>query len=421
MWRLGLHYRNLITLVFFILKLNSCVSQEFSIEKNIVDFSPSGPRGTAMGGAQTAIANDTYSLGWNPAGLVSIENAKATFSGMLDFGDIRIAPPNDLSDFHNYSVNQRGNGSLNYLGFVLPVNVNKRKFVTAIVFRNQSNLHKNVSYNISDKRNEYNQLWENYNNGGVYLFTGSVSAFLFPNLSFGFNTNIITGSSKQEIKDRFSTTADTVVAWEKWQNKFSGMSFDLGILWSPSNLISLGSKISFPSTINLTSIRYTNSNGKALKFEFDGFIKKNTQISYGFGLHLKANFIVAVDYDFRPFSKDNVFYGSEDKIDYFFDAHSVHVGVEYVVTAEDATLPLWIGYFNKPQQFNSFAMPDESQSPVNARCFTGGFGLRFQNISFGISFEYKTINYLTDFLGVNQPFQLKQSKVRVVTGIEINM
>jgi hypothetical protein len=419
MWRSGLHYRNLITIAILIIGINISQSQQFTIDSRIVNFSPSGPKAAAMGRAQTAIANDSYSLGWNPAGLASMKKPRATFSGMLDFGDMRLEPPNELSSFHTYAVNQRGNGSLNYLGFVLPFKFKQKDVVTAIVFRNQSNLHNNLSYNITDNVNENSQLYDIFSDGGVYMFSGGISTNVLADLSFGLGLNLMTGTSKRKINDQFLTVADTVSAWEKWQNKYSGMSIDFGFQWSPVNIISFGGKISFPSTINITNLEYSNSNGKAIKYDFDGYIKQNTQIVYGFGFHLSRNFVIAIDYNIRPFSKANVYLGDENLVDYFQDDQSLNIGAEYVVRTDGAKFPLRFGYFKKAQQINNFSENEQSENPVYANYITSGFGARFQNISFAISFEYKMIDYNTDFLGTNQGFKVNQSKVQVIGGMEI--
>ena len=411
--------RNLI-LGIIVLAANIIFAQEFNINKNILARTPGGARGTAMGRAQTAVGNDIYALAWNPAGLAYVEHTAAMLTNDINFGSTHLSPPQELSDIHNYAVNQKGDFSLNYIGFALPLRMQNTNIVSSIVLQNVTNLHENLAWNITDSKNNNNQLLENSQEGGIFSLSGGVAAQMNSNLAIGLGINLLTGNLRNNIKDNFESESDTLTTWEEWNNKYSGLSVDFGFIWKPNSYISVGSKITFPYTLNITNIEYKNSNEKQLLYDFDAYIKNTTVMAYGVGLHLSENTVLAIDYMIRPWSKAIIYLGVAEMDRYFKDSNSLHIGFEHIFRDNQTQIPIRFGFFTNPEQMTNFSETAEDNlgERVNSKFITGGFGLVFSKFAFNFSMEYNIVGYKVDYLNTLQEFELNQSKINILTGFE---
>ena len=72
--------------------VNILYSQTFNLDPLMLQETSIGPRASGMGNAYTAIADDATALGWNPAGLGTLNKARGAISSTVHFGNLDIDP-----------------------------------------------------------------------------------------------------------------------------------------------------------------------------------------------------------------------------------------------------------------------------------------------------------------------------------------
>lgn len=114
--------RLFVLIIFTILSFEAWAQVETSAL--FLTFKP-GSRANAMGGAQTAIADDFYSAYYNPAGLVNAKRLMIGFNQIKWFGDLK----------HTYTggVLQTPLGSVGFVFLTISTMVNMRCLIHNLI------------------------------------------------------------------------------------------------------------------------------------------------------------------------------------------------------------------------------------------------------------------------------------------------
>jgi hypothetical protein len=401
-----------------LLALNTyLVAQSFQIDPQILYDSQNGPRASAMGGAYTAIANDATALTWNPAGLPQIKETRSFISSSLVFGDLEITPPQQGVNNKTYRASRAGSFSLDYIGFIIPLPLEKTNVVSSVAVRNLADL--NDEYTISTLDNGTSSSVDSTfkSRGGLFALSAGLGVEVIKDLSLGTCLNFISG------KKDFRRQENTVVIenWTNWENKFSGFSIDFGVFWQASNILRLGSKMTFPHKINFTDVSYTDSDNNKRELTADIYLKQPISFSYGLALQPANNLILSFDFNQRPWRKVIINMEDNENDRVYENAHSFHIGAEYTLVGKNYLLPWRIGFYSKPEQIFDYAASEENKKgeQVSSHFITGGLGLNTKKAHFGLSVNYQVLQYRSDFAIPLSPFDVKDSKIRVNFGLEI--
>lgn len=185
--------RKLFVSIVILVFTQSLLASSFKKYAGEFAYLGAGPRGTAMGGAFTALSNDVTSTYWNPAGLIEADGVQALFMHSKQF----------ISSIQN-----------NYLTFSAPYDNN-----SAIGF----SIYYLTVINIPDSRNAFNEIEGTVNysdvtffNTGDYIFTASYARQYSDNINWGLNIKLI-------YRDYDIESA-------------TGLGFDLGLKYIDKNL-----------------------------------------------------------------------------------------------------------------------------------------------------------------------------------------
>lgn len=407
-----LKYALLITIVL----LSSLNAQVVEIDGALIDETSSGARASAMGQAYTALANDATALAWNPAGLCSANRASAMISTDLSFGNIEIIPPTGLQTAETYKTKRSGSIGLNFVGFTIPLRAKNTNLVGAIAIRNITNLNCNVTWPGIGKDNSSKPDTSDDRSGGIFSLSTGMGAELLSNLSAGVSLNFITGN--QTSKTSIVTNANSEDAeWQNWKNKFSGFSIDFGIRWEASQVMAFASRFTFPYSIHLSKLEYSDSNNKKEEYQTDESLSKPFSCAFGMAYRPAPEWTFSVDYLLRPWKKAIVKYDRSEVSRLFANANSIRFGSEFIAHSEAFDLPLRLGFFTNPEQVFDFnaANPHVRGKQRTSVFITGGLGIATNKTMFDLALDYSLLSYKTDYLNIGKnPFDIKEAKFRIL-------
>ena len=342
----------------------------------------SGARAMAMGGAFIATADDATAASWNPAGLIQLEKPELSI-----VGSYTDRHSDYTSDAHP-EIDNNGHDSdlsLNYFSFTYPVSWIKN-FVFSINYQRLYDFGRSFSHQFSyadsgldlDQRISYDQ------SGHVGAAGLAAAIELTPEISLGLTMNIWTDQLgwengwQEHYRSRASgsqagtpVTIDTVI--DDRYEAFSGINFNLGLLWETSRLGRFGAVIKTPFTASMTHVfefRETTVYGPPTDTTIEtGPLRSEEQVelqmplSYGLGWAMRIGDAVTIGADIYRTHWENYILTDEQgnefsPIDGRPAAQSeidptthVRVGGEYVILRphRQAAIPIRAGLFYDPE------------------------------------------------------------------------
>jgi hypothetical protein len=264
--------------------------------------------------------------------------------------------------------------------------------------------------------------------GGLYALSGGLAVDILPNLYIGGTVNFLSGKQDSSVSFDYQSQSTQINEWYQMTNTFSGFNFELGFIWRPSRMISVGSRIRTPYTLYYNNVQYDDYAGNARELVGERKLELPMTFSTGIALALNKNFTFAFDWVQRPWKKakvhrilqenDNRIHVSMDQV--FANANSFHMGIEYMTRVAGLILPWRIGFFNHPEQLFEYnrQQPDNKGDQISSHFLTTGFGVWSKIFRFDISLTYKFYQYQRDFGIPDSPFDYKISKFRFLMGFE---
>ncbi len=405
-------------------------AQEFQIDKSILNEAVVGARAAGMGRAYTALANDANALDWNPAGLAFFHKSSAIVASSFDFGKISIIPPSNLmNNKKKYQGREGGSFNLNYIGFTFPMQAQTFEITSSIVIRNITDLNEHPVWTTIDESKDTQWDIKEDRSGGLFALATGVGIKVLDNISLGTTLNFLTGNHDYKNTDVLKTGDSSLEDWYEWKNKFSGFSVDFGFIWNISKLVTVGSRLTFPYTINYARIEYSDSNtelqGANAQAKFDAHVKKPLHASYGLALNLSPDLVFAFDYVYRPWEKMTSYVRKNEKGTFttedwsFANANAFRVGIEYIAKSGSTKIPFRLGFFTSPEQVFEFnaTKPKQKGNQVISHYLTGGFGFGNDNVIFNLAIDYKVMQYRANYFGWGT-FELQRSRFQATFGLE---
>ncbi|MCB0282896.1 MAG: hypothetical protein H6627_01500 [Calditrichae bacterium] len=330
-----------------------------------LNFSGNGARAAAMGNAFTGVADDATAISWNPAGLTQLYSPEASIIGRFNFNSADISGYQDLGiGIESWDIESESNFKINFASIVFPFTVGKFNIVGGVAYRNQYDLASEVTQTISDGFNEY----EIYDvvDGGVNAISPSLGIQFNEMFSAGVAVNILTGTEEGEgYDDYFGGEYD-------YAYDYSGVSFDIGLLFRPSSMIAIGANLNLPHDIT------EEMDGAKFKLDVPFFY------SIGTGIRATDNLLLAFDYQSRAWSNSKIF--KDLGVD--LDLNSIHFGLEYLIQNGNAIFPIRAGFYTNP-----LLQMDDNGDQIVTNVITVGTGIVMGTFIVDAAFEIESAEY----------------------------
>jgi long-subunit fatty acid transport protein len=369
----------------------------------------SGARALGMGGAFIAVADDATAASWNPGGLIQLERPELSVVGE---GVYR-------SENNNFKGHPEASGSqtlsqagLNYLSAVYPFACSGHNMVASINYQHLYDFGRN--WNLTYATSQLTQK-ENYSaDGGLYAWGLAYALQIIPELSFGFTLNIWedgiypngwnteTSGAATFLDPRTHKPRD--VYQVDYQNRYSfrGFNGNVGLLWNPTDRLSLGAVFKSPFTADLTH-RYSAlverispaPSGSTTQDQTSWTAHEELQMpmSYGFGMAFRLSDHLTVSTDITHTQwQDFILTDSTGKktspitdqspdLSNINGTTQIRVGGEYLFIKPKYTIPVRVGIFYDPAP---------AQNRVdNYGGFSVGSGIGIGRFIFDVAYVYR--------------------------------
>ncbi len=307
-------------------------------------------------------------------------------------------------DLENVDAESESQFQLNFVSFVLPLNLENLDLVAGIAFRRYFDLAQETTIKFS----ETDQIKE-VSEGGINAISPSIGLKLNHVFSVGATINLLGGNQKYDYDDAlFNNQVMQDV-------DFKGYNIDVGVLAKVSPQFTLGAKITLPYSLEYEFNEYVEDgfdlqplNSETFTYEFP--------VTYSIGAAFRAsdNLILTVDYQARPYEGAELTYDG-DKIDEFsFNYNSFHLGAEYLLFIGDLIIPLRAGFYSFPQ-----AAEDANGYQVLENVITLGSGLLIGNLNINATIEGGNQTY--DIGSSSDTSEFTQKSFRFTLGATLHL
>jgi long-subunit fatty acid transport protein len=411
-----------------------------------------GTRPMSMAGAFLGLSDDASAATWNPAGLTQNDRIFAELD--WGFGGQKVTntldSPEDLSLLYG-NVSSQSISHFYYLAINGPLTLKGQRFHLAASWNRASFDNYQAEYTLTDFSDfppdptgatvplglhTYQELI-----GGPEFATLAMATQLKEEmLSLGFGLNIFSGSSYDssaflidlDETNPFSnqTVPLRVVEDDRDQLDYSGLNFNVGALFQAGQF-TVGARVLTPfkleqkhDTRNAQAVYQRTTDSLLLITETSVLNEHITQtempLQLGLGITFRPqeNLILAVDYEYKAFSKSKL-YVQEDLFDpkselvaidpEFKDVHQIRFGMEYQIGVGWGVIPVRAGFRTEPQpyqhrtnaqesllDFPSQTISSEGGNQVVGQVYTLGAGVEWQKIRVDLSWEYGSSTRYTD-------------------------
>jgi long-subunit fatty acid transport protein len=364
----------------------------------------SGARASGMGGAFIAVADDATAASWNPGGLVQLETPEVSLVGAYNhrtedttYEDYPEASgPQDYSSF-----------DLNYFSVAYPFSLLNRNMIVSLNYQHLYDFGKEISYQTSDDTSS--ATLDFTREGGLRAISPAYAIQVTPKIALGATLNIWQDplynnewQSTWEEEGNSSVNGMNYSYHEKIEDtyRFSGVNFNLGLLWHINQRITLGGAFKSPFTADLE--RDYHSTGTTTSDQVDPVVNEvsfsteetlDMPMSYGIGIATRWSDAFTVSFDlYRTEWGDYVLHTAdgedispitnapvgESDIDATTQAR---LGCEYLFIGDSAIIPLRAGIFYDPEP-----APDHPDDFWGASL---GSGIAYKHVVFDLAYQFR--------------------------------
>jgi long-chain fatty acid transport protein len=410
------------------------------------NFYGGGAKAAALAGAFIGVADDGSAGYWNPAGLTLNDRVYT----MIDWGFGKQKVTNtltsnqELSSLYN-NISDQTVTHFCFISFQAPVHIKGQMFHLSASWNRGTYDTYEANYQTTDFSDippdptgqiellNYEEYALRY--GGPEVATLAVATqFKEEVFSAGFGLNLYTGNaydSTQDIIDvnetLFGTTIPIRVAQDNSdQQAYSGLSFNIGGLFQTQQL-NVGLNVHTPYTLTtnndmrsartvsqITSDSILQINQTSVLIDTKTKLDMPLQIGVGFAYRPQENLLLAVDYEYKAFSKSDLFV-QEDVLDpksefvstglNWKDAHQIRLGFEYQINVGWGTVPVRAGFRNESVPYSNLINVRDYlaiESPpttydqgdqVTGEVYSLGTGLFWNKIRLDLTWELQTLVY----------------------------
>ncbi|NOY89012.1 MAG: hypothetical protein GXO93_06435 [FCB group bacterium] len=409
------------------------------------DFTGGGARAEGMGKAFLGISDDITGGSWNPAGIFELDGpiVGISWASLLPRGTSNAT-------FWSHSLKSNNRGSFNTISsfnLVAPVRIKGHPFVGSFNYVRDFNAFQQLQVYGSDSIPRF--IYIRYNNridttfrdtllnevyshfqldGGLYSLNFAIGTRLYNKISFGVSGNVYTGKALWQVNNKYliydnpfdpfgtqrglaefnTTVIDT--------NKFNGFNATIGFKYNGEKF-DAGLVIRTPFTLNEkyvhTIYRITKFNGLVRSQQTDTTYYGDRLTKYeipliigaGFGYHLRDNFLLAADAEYRKFSGKKIKIrtkitidpsGSNQETYLVLDPHwnnvfTFRLGSEYLWDTKYGEIPLRTGFGFIPLPAPNVSASGDTTTAVRYN-FSVGTGIHWSQISLDIAYTYSYLD-----------------------------
>ncbi len=354
-----------------------------------------GSRATAMGGAFRGLADDSSAMFWNPAGLAFMDENSVSLGGTFIMPSAKWENPNhpttaslrlgetesekSLKAFPNAFVTMAKHPKFKYgLGVFVPYGLGS-------------------TWDLYAHNAAWNKFPENEMSSSIAIIDvhPSVGYQIMPNLSAGAGISVMYGTINLA---KFGPSSVPTFAIATTEISGSGMGFggNLGVMFKPTQCMSLGLTGKLPSSINMkgdTEVQNysaTAADPTGATFDTETTLKLPAEIGLGFSTTRIPKLTLNLDYAYTMWSRldkaELVLTGAPDS-DLLFnweDTSRISLGAEYDMGCNKIRLGAY---------WDQSPIPEETQTPTlsdigNKISANLGWGRFFGNIGVDANFQY---------------------------------
>jgi len=222
----------------------------------------SGARALGMAGAYIGSADDATAASWNPAGLKHLVNPEISLVGAYSLRSERLDFDKSPEASGTYRLDD---WNVNYLSVTYPVRRFKKNFFLSLNYQHLYDFSKKLSsyhwHSFSERPSwDMNYQADCEQSGGLRALSPALAVMVTPRLTLGMAANIWSDKLfANEWVAKYHTdgqgTIDKVPvvshadSCEKY--RFSGLNFNLGLLWDIGEVFTLGAVYKTPFTADL--------------------------------------------------------------------------------------------------------------------------------------------------------------------------
>lgn len=400
----------------------------------------SGARALGYADAFIAIADDATAASWNPGGLMQLELPEISivyyFSQRTE--DYSSASHPEASGANSFEAT-----NLNYFSAAYPFVFKGKNMIVSINYQRLYDLEKQLIFNYDYAGDLGFGLTYDINSRINYEATGGIKALspafamqVTPDISLGVAFNFwsdplggVNGWKDSYHSDASGTfVGNPIVMTADSANKYSsfeGFNFNLGMLWSLNELLTIGAVYKSGFTGEMNHHYKFDSVGTSMgttlfttNVETDEKVKLQLPTSYGVGVALRFSdeFTLAFDvyrtewgeYTFRDSSGNETspLSGAPKTEANIKPTTQLHVGAEYLYFGNSIIVPLRGGLFLDPE-------PGDGGRTENYYGFALGSGLVYKNYVFDVSYRYRKADGVSgDTVGIpNTTVDVRQQMI----------
>jgi hypothetical protein len=302
-----------------------------------------GPRAVGLSGAVTAVTDDIYSIGWNPAGLSFLERAEFAFvsrATVFTSGAQGTTNNPTPSGFPRYSAVGEFAGGLDpieFAGLAVPFKIGERTVTAGVAYRWFSDALR--LGNLRSRRREANGRYfatvQYFNEGGTRAISPSIATELTSRLRVGVTANILGGESVYRVQGPLTFRSELT------ERDHAGLAIETGAMFQVNDDLRIGAQVTLPHNRTMTIDNDTTQRAATRAAPL--------QVAVGIAKRLNEKSVLSIDTRFAPWSgvefTDDA---TGDEIPARVgvqDAASVHVGWERDISNEDRRSAIRLGTY----------------------------------------------------------------------------
>jgi|GEM_PF-4341269 len=410
-----------VVILIMALPTRRAISQVLPAGSLFLQEPAAGARSAAMGGAGTALAADASALVWNPAGLVLSRQWQACGYGTISFSNIAVTLPTTLSAQKN-SIDAEGMLNLNFAGIIMPVLRTDVRWTWALAVQNLAPLQERVQTRLSDATEGWRTTSRIERHGNLLAFATGFGLQLVPPFSIGVSYSFLSGRQQTDSVNTFQTLTQSSTDRFRDQNDLSGNLLRIGVRWRAAPSLTVAGCMRLSHQINLNDHRFGDPEAglesDSLTVEFE------KPMSYNIGLawQMATNFNLGLDFYYQPWSQV-VLRRAETEIRHLFaNAHSLHMGGEYIRPTASFTLFWRFGFAMQPEQLFETAPNDPSRrgDQISSHRFSTGLGIEAGHVAFDLTLTYQNLQYKAPTLAEEADWaDMTENNYEIFFGIRI--
>jgi hypothetical protein len=255
-----------------------------------------GPRAVGLSGAVTAVTDDIYSIGWNPAGLSFLERAEFAFvtravvftSGAQ--GTTNNPTPTGFPRFSAQGEFAGGLDPVEFAGLAVPFKIGERTITAGVAYRWFSDALR--LGNFRSRRREANGRFfstvQYFNEGGTRAISPSIAAEITPRLRVGVTANILGGESVYRVQGPLTFRSELT------ERDHAGLAIETGAMFQVNDDLRIAAQITLPHERTMTIDNDTTQR--------DATRAAPLQVALGIAKRLNEKSTLSADARFAPWS-----------------------------------------------------------------------------------------------------------------------